>query len=164
MAKPKKKPEEIIVWTDGSAKKNPGPGGYAFLAYQGDVKVEQSQGYFLTTNNRMEIMAVIAALEELGPGKHFNIHTDSQFVIDSCTKWIRGWARNNWVTWGSGAPVKNPDLWKVMLELLNLNKVKWTKVKAHSGIPDNEYVDVKAKEAADNPEFHDTEYSGVANV
>lgn len=162
MKKPKKLPMVYKAYTDGSALGNPGPGGYAALVRCGDLEVTLSKGYYLTTNNRQEIMAVIATLEEFGPNQRFEIYTDSQYTIDGSTKWVRNWYRNDWLT-RNGDLVKNKDLWIILNELLRANKVKFFKVKAHSGIPDNEYVDKVAKEAAGTPTTHDTEYSGIVN-
>jgi ribonuclease HI len=163
MAKAKPKKEAIVyeVHTDGSALGNPGAGGYAAVVRCGDQKVTLSKGYFLTTNNRMEMMAVIATLEEFGPSAKINIYTDSQYTIDGSTRWVKNWRRNDWLTRG-GEPVKNKDLWIILNELLRVNKVKFIKVKAHSGIPDNEEADQLAKAAAAVPTTHDTEYSGLS--
>jgi ribonuclease HI len=163
MAKKKAKPEPIVyeVHTDGSALGNPGPGGYAAIVRCGDQKVTLSKGYFLTTNNRMEMMAVIATMEEFGPNARINIYCDSTYVIDGSTKWVRNWYRNNWLT-RDEKMVKNKDLWMIMNELLRVNKVKFTKVRAHSGVPDNEEADQLAKKAAATPTAHDTEYSGAS--
>lgn len=158
------KPAPVVykAHTDGSALGNPGPGGYAAVVRCGDQKVTLSKGYFKTTNNRMEILGVIATLEEFGPNQQFEIYTDSQYTIDGSTKWMKGWLRNGWISWKSGEMIKNQDLWKIMNELLKVNKVKFIKVKAHSGIPDNEEADQLAKAAAAKPEAHDTEYSGLS--
>lgn len=161
MAKRKREPIVYEAYTDGSALGNPGPGGYAAIVRCGDKKVILSKGYFLTTNNRMEMLGVIATLEEFGPNQRFNIYTDSQYTIDGSTKWVRNWYRNDWLT-RDGGMVKNKDLWMILNELLRVNKVKFIKVKAHSGIPENEAVDLLAKEAAANPTTHDTEYSGIS--
>lgn len=150
----KKKKEENLVYhayVDGSALGNPGPGGYAAIVTYGEAETELSKGYHLTTNNRMEIMAVIATLEEFGPNQEFIIYSDSQYTIDGSTKWVKNWKRNKWISWKSQAPIKNQDLWMVMEELLRVNKVQFVKVKAHSGIPGNERADVLAKKAAGSP-------------
>ena len=161
MAKAKKAPIVYEAHTDGSALGNPGPGGYGAVVRCGDQMVTLAKGYFLTTNNRMEIMAVIATLEEFGPNAKINIYTDSQYTIDGSTKWVRNWYRNDWLT-RDGNMVKNKDLWIILNELLRANKVKFIKVKAHSGIPDNELADQIAKDAAAAPTTHDTEYSGLS--
>lgn len=140
--------DSYIIYTDGSALENPGPGGYGVVAIYDNIVVDMSKGYTLTTNNRMEIMAVIVTLEEFGPGKHFTICTDSQYVIQGSTEWLNGWVRNNWIGYQSGTPVKNADLWKVLDELLKLNKVNFFKVAAHIGDPLNERADQLAKAAA----------------
>lgn len=162
VAKSKTPPVVIKAHTDGSALNNPGPGGYASVVRCGDLVVTLSKGYYLTTNNRMEIMGVIATLEEFGPGKHFEIYTDSQYTIDCSTKWLGGWNRTGYISLKTQQPIKNQDLWRIMHELLAVNKVKFIKVKAHSGIPDNELADKLAKEAASNPTVHDEEYKKVA--
>lgn len=150
MSKKKKLEDRYVAYTDGSAIKNPGPGGYgAIIRGPEGEEVKLSKGYKYTTNNRMEIMGVIAVLEHFGPNKTFEIHTDSSYVLNGCKSWVKYWARNNWVTFG-GTPVKNADLWKRVQELLAVNKVKLFKVKAHSGVYLNEVADELAKEAAYN--------------
>lgn len=162
MAKAKKEPIVYKVYTDGSALNNPGPGGYGALVRCGDLEVTLSKGYYLTTNNRMEMMSVIATMEEFGPNQKFDFYVDSSYVIDGSTSWIKNWYRNDWLTRKQEA-VKNKDLWVVMHELLQVNKVKFFKVKAHAGDPDNEYVDKVAKEAAAAPTTHDTGYTGISS-
>lgn len=156
MAKKKIKKEPVVyhAHTDGSALENPGPGGYASVVRCGDQLVTLSKGYFRTTNNRMEMMGVIATMEEFGPNAQFEFYSDSAYVINGSTSWVKNWYRNDWFTRG-GEPVKNKDLWIMMNELLKVNKVKFIKVKAHSGVPDNEQADQLAKEAARNPTTHD---------
>lgn len=156
MSKPKQ--DRYTIYTDGACKGNPGPGGYGIYAQFGDTVTELSKGYKYTTNNRMEVMAVIAALEEFGPGIKVDIYTDSDYVIKSATKWIKGWARNNWITYSNGQPVKNRDLHIVLNELLKLNKVKFHWVRGHSGVLGNERADKLASDACANPEFLDLEY------
>lgn len=151
---------DYIIYADGSALGNPGPGGYGIVARCGDTKVTLSKGYYRTTNNRMELMAVIAALEEFGPGIKVKIVTDSQYVIKSATIWMRGWIRNNWITYSTQQPVKNKDLHMVLNELLKKNKVKFEWVRGHTGVPDNEEADQLAKEAAKNPTQADTGFTG----
>ena len=146
------------IHTDGSALGNPGPGGYGIVARCGDTKVTLSKGYFKTTNNRQELMAVVVALEEFGPGIKVTIYTDSQYAINCATKWMRSWARNKWVTYQTQQPVKNKDILMVLAELMKVNKVNFVKVRAHSGVPDNEEADQLARNAAANPEVQDVEY------
>jgi len=156
MSKPKQ--DHYIIYADGACKGNPGPGGYGIYAQLGDVVTELSKGYQLTTNNRMELRAVIVALEEFGPGIKVDIYTDSDYVIKAATKWIKGWARNNWIAYGNGQPVKNKDLHMVLNELLKLNKVKFHWVRGHSGVHGNEMADKLASDACAKPELPDLGY------
>lgn len=146
-----------IVYTDGSALKNPGPGGYGIVLRLGSQMTTLSKGFKLTTNNRMEIMAVIVALQTIGEGKKVEIYTDSEYTINAITKWIFGWKKNNWIKQDGGA-VTNRDLIEQLDELVRLNKVTFIKVKAHVGIPDNELADKLAKEGAGNPTEVDEGY------
>lgn len=157
-------PAKYIAYTDGSALNNPGPGGYGAVVRCGDTKVTLSKGYYKTTNNRMEIMAVIATLEEFGPNETFDLYIDSEYVINGSTIWMRGWERNNWITFKTQTPVKNKDLWMIMSDLLKQNVVRFHKVRAHSGIPDNEEADKLAKDAARNPEVQDIEYMNLIGI
>ena len=137
----------IKIYTDGSCLENPGNGGWAAIINDvGDIK-KISGSEKNTTNNRMELMATINALKEIGSNKGVEIYTDSQYVKLGITVWINNWLKNNWQT-SKKEDVKNKDLW---LELYHLNKslnVKWNWVKAHSGNPSNEEVDLLAKKAA----------------
>ncbi len=148
---------EYHIYTDGSClDNNPagGPGGWAWVATFGDIKVEGSKGYFKSTNNRMEIMAVIEALSQLQEPSVVKIYTDSQYTIDGATKWVYGWIRKGWIRttqFGVTEEVKNKDLFQRLHLLTRFHKVEFIKVKAHCGIPDNERCDVLAKQAARNP-------------
>ena len=137
----------IKIYTDGSCLENPGSGGWAAIINdEGSIK-KISGSEKNTTNNRMELMAPINALKEIDPNKKIEIYTDSQYVKLGITEWINTWLKNNWKT-SKKENVKNKDLW---LELYSLNKslnVKWNWVKAHSGNPLNEEVDLLAKKAA----------------
>jgi ribonuclease HI len=161
MSKTKPAPIVYKVHTDGSALGNPGAGGYGIVLRCGDEKVTLSKGYFKTTNNRMELLAVIVLLETYGgTGNTFEVFTDSMYVIDGATKWHKSWARNNWITWRTQQPVKNSDLWKRAEPLLKENKIKFTWVKGHSGVPDNEEADQLAKAAAGAPTEVDEGFPG----
>lgn len=148
----------VHIFTDGSCLGNPGPGGYgALLNYSGQIK-ELSQGYTLTTNNRMEMLATIEALRALKQECKVEITTDSSYVKDGITKWIKNWQKNNWKT-ASKQPVKNVDLWKQLVEQVGRHQVNWHWVKGHSGHPENERVDDLAREAAESSDLlEDTGY------
>lgn len=147
----------LHVYTDGSSFGNPGPGGYAVVIQHMDNQIIQYKGFRWTTNNRMEMLSVIHALEELGPARKFVIYTDSQYTIDGCTGWVHGWSRNNWLT-RNGEPVKNKDLWMKLHQLVKENDVKFVKVKGHSGDLLNEVADFNAKKGSANPTDIDEEY------
>ena len=155
------KSPEWICYSDGSrlgeSGTDGGPGGWGYHAIYGDQIVEKSCGYFKTTNNRMEILAIISFLEEFQEPTKVTIRTDSQYTIDSVTKWIYGWIKNNWVT-SQGQPVKNKDLFERLFKLVKFHTVTFEKVLAHSGISGNERADELAKEAAGNPTLVDDGY------
>ena len=139
--------QKVTIHTDGSCLGNPGPGGWAaVLRYQGRER-ELSGGEALTTNNRMELMGAIMALEALSEPCRIVLHTDSQYVRQGITEWMANWVRRNWKTAG-GDPVKNRDLWERLHAANQRHKVDWRWVKGHSGNPDNERVDVLARDAA----------------
>lgn len=139
----------IKIFTDGAAKGNPGPGGYgAILDFKGKRK-ELSEGYRLTTNNRMELMAVIKALEAIKkPGWNVLIYSDSKYIVDAVEK---GWLKS-WVSKGFKGK-KNPDLWKRFLESYKKHHVKFQWVKGHAGHPENERCDQLAVQAAAGPDL-----------
>ena len=137
----------IKIYTDGSCLKNPGDGGWAAIININDELKKISGSVKDTTNNKMELMAPIKALQEIKEQQPIEIYTDSQYVKLGITEWINTWIKNNWKT-SKKEDVKNKDLW---IELYNLNKslnVKWIWVKAHAGNPLNEEVDLLAKKAA----------------
>ena len=147
--------QKVTIYTDGSARGNPdGPGGYgAILRYvdsRGQVhEKELSQGYEKTTNNRMEMMGVIAALEALRRPCQVDLYTDSQYVVNAFEKgWIRNWKKNGWKT-ASKEPVKNRELWERMLEAAKGHDLTFHWVKGHAGHPENERCDRLATSAAD---------------
>lgn len=140
--------KEVEIHTDGSCLGNPGPGGWAaVLRHQGRER-ELSGGEVLTTNNRMELMAAIMALEALTEPCQITLQTDSQYVRQGITEWMANWVRRNWKTAG-GDPVKNRDLWERLQAAKQTHKIEWRWVKGHSGDPDNERVDQMAREAAE---------------
>jgi ribonuclease HI len=138
----------VTIFTDGSCLGNPGPGGYAAVLLAGPHRMELAQGFSGTTNNRMELMAVIAGLESLKTKSAVEIVTDSQYVKKAFTdRWLAGWQKNGWKT-ASKQPVKNQDLWKRLVPLIAAHEVKWRWVRGHSGDPENERCDVLARGAA----------------
>lgn len=152
--------KHVQIFTDGSCLGNPGPGGYGALLIYNDHKKELSQGYKLTTNNRMEMLATIVALQSLTQPCTVTLTTDSQYVRQGITGWIKNWIKNNWRT-SSKQPVKNVDLWKVLYEETQRHKVDWKWVKGHSGHPENELVDDLARFAAEGKDLiEDTGYKG----
>lgn len=139
--------KQVSIHTDGACLGNPGPGGWAaLLRYQGRER-EIAGAEPLTTNNRMELMAAIAALETLSEPCNVTLHTDSQYVRQGITEWMPSWVRRNWKTSGGGA-VKNMDLWERLHAAHQRHSVDWRWVKGHSGDPDNERVDVLARDEA----------------
>jgi ribonuclease HI len=140
------KNKTIDIYTDGACSGNPGPGGWAaILRYEG-VEKEISGFEFKTTNNRMELMAAIKALETITKPLTINIHTDSKYVMDGITKWIVAWKKKDWRT-STGAEVKNLDLWQELDVLSQRYTINWVWVKGHSGHPENDRADLLARNA-----------------
>lgn len=137
----------VEIATDGACKGNPGPGGWGVLIRSGTAEKELSGGVAMTTNNRMELMAVIEALGALKRPCHVTLSTDSRYVMDGLTKWIKGWQRNGWKT-AAKQPVKNADLWQALLDAARPHHIDWVWVKGHAGHPDNERADTLASDAA----------------
>ncbi|MET0892293.1 MAG: ribonuclease HI [Pseudoxanthomonas sp.] len=140
--------KQITINADGSCLGNPGPGGWAALLRFGTIERELSGGEAHTTNNRMELMAAIMALEALSEPCRGSLQTDSQYVRQGITEWMGNWVRRNWKTAG-GAPVKNRDLWERLHAATQRHTIEWRWVKGHSCDPDNERVDLLAREAAE---------------
>ena len=129
----------VEIWTDGACSGNPGPGGWgALLRWRGQEK-ELSGGHVDTTNNRMELMAAICALESLKRPMQVVLTTDSVYVKDGITKWIHGWKKKNWKN------VKNPDLWQRLELATKPHSIDWKWIKGHSGHPENEHCDALAR-------------------
>jgi ribonuclease HI len=137
-------PPEIIIYTDGAASGNPGPGGYGVVLMSGSHRREISAGFKRTTNNRMELMAVCAGLEALKfEGCHVTIYTDSKYVADSVEKgWVFGWEKKQF------QKKKNPDLWARFLQAYRRHRVKFIWVRGHASVPENERCDFLAVEAS----------------
>ena len=134
----------IEIWTDGACSGNPGPGGWGAVIRTNGVDTELHGGEPATTNNRMELMAAIAALEHHVRGTKVTLHTDSTYVKDGLTKWMLGWKRNGWKT-ADKKPVKNQDLWMRLDAAAAGHKVDWRWVKGHSGHPENDRADALAR-------------------
>lgn len=141
--------KKVDVFTDGACKGNPGPGGWGVILRMGRHEKELSGSDESTTNNRMEMTAVIRGLNALIEPCDVTIHTDSRYVVDGMTKWIHGWKRNGWVN-ASKQPVRNAELWHDLIEAAQRHKVHWQWVKGHNGHPENERVDKLASDAAEN--------------
>jgi ribonuclease HI len=136
---------DIVIYTDGACSGNPGPGGWgALLSWKGQEK-ELFGGELESTNNRMELMAAIKALESLKRTGSIALYTDSTYVRDGITKWIHAWKRNGWRT-AAKKPVKNEDLWKRLEVALVGHSVEWHWVKGHAGHPENERADQLARD------------------
>lgn len=141
--------QRVIVYTDGGcAPTNPGPGGWAAILVRGTKEKEIKGGELNTTNNRMELMAAISALEAIKPGSEVDIHTDSQYVREGITKYINNWKRNGWRT-ASKQPVKNQDLWQRLEAARDAHTVHWHWVKGHSGHEFNDRADQLVRDARD---------------
>lgn len=136
----------MIVYTDGACRGNPGPGGWGALLRYGGVEKTLSGGEAETTNNRMELKAVIEALRALKRSCRVDLYTDSRYVRSGITQWLSRWQANGWRT-AARAPVKNQDLWRELDALRRRHRVDWHWVKGHSGHPDNEAADRLAKAA-----------------
>ena len=139
----------IKIWTDGSCLSNPGPGGWGFIATDGKNCAERWGGEKMTTNNQMELTAVIRALTAAHKHNEIEIHTDSQYVKNGMEKWIVKWKKNNWKT-ADKRPVKNQELWKKLDELASNIKIHWVWVRGHNGEEFNERVDELARGAAES--------------
>lgn len=137
---------EIEIWTDGACSGNPGPGGWGAILKKGEIEKELSGAEPATTNNRMELMAAIAALDALTRPCGVKLHIDSQYVRKGITQWIHGWKRNGWKT-ADRKPVKNEDLWRRLDEAASRHKIEWIWVKGHAGDVMNERADGLARGA-----------------
>ena len=139
--------KHVEVFTDGACKGNPGPGGWGALLRIGHHEKEMSGSEPETTNNRMEMLAAIKALQALNQPCQVTLHTDSKYVLDGITRWVFGWQKNGWKT-ADRKPVKNADLWQDLLAAARPHKVEWVWVRGHDGHPENERVDRLASDAA----------------
>ena len=138
----------VTIYADGGCRGNPGPGGWGVLLRLGDKEKELCGGEPDTTNNRMELTAVIRALEALKRPSTVAVHTDSQYVQKGISTWIHNWKRNGWRT-SDKKPVKNADLWQKLDTLAQQHEIKWLWVKGHAGHPGNEHADRLANRGID---------------
>jgi ribonuclease HI len=135
----------VAIWTDGACSGNPGPGGWGVILMAGEHRKELFGGEPDTTNNRMELMAAISALEALKKPCEITLHIDSQYVRQGITQWIHGWKKNGWKT-ADNKPVKNAELWQRLEEATKRHRIDWQWVKGHAGDPMNERADELARE------------------
>jgi ribonuclease HI len=140
--------ESINIYADGGCRGNPGPGGWGVLMQTGSAEKELWGGEANTTNNRMELTAVIRALEALKRPSVLSVHTDSQYVQKGISTWIHNWKRNGWRT-ADKKPVKNADLWQILDATAQQHEIKWLWVKGHAGHPGNERADALANRGID---------------
>ena len=142
--------QAVTIYTDGACKGNPGPGGWGVLLQSGEVRKELFGGELNTTNNRMEIMAVIEALSALKRPCHVTLYLDSEYVRKGITEWIAGWKARGWRT-AAKAPVKNVDLWQRLDALVagSGHRIDWRWVRGHAGDPGNERADALANRGVD---------------
>jgi ribonuclease HI len=138
--------KQVTIYTDGSCLNNPGPGGYGAVLIFAPHRREISGGFRLTTNNRMELMAVIQALETLKRPCDVVLYTDSVYVMKGMTEWLAQWKRRNWRT-ADRKPVKNVELWQRLEQAIHRHRVDWRWVRGHSGVPENERADELARRA-----------------
>jgi ribonuclease HI len=138
----------IEIFTDGACSGNPGPGGWGAILRSGETEKELFGGEADTTNNRMEMMAVIEALKQLKRPVEARVHTDSQYVQKGISEWIHGWKRRGWKT-ADKKPVKNEDLWRQLDTLAEPHTIEWCWVRGHDGHPENERADVLARRGVD---------------
>lgn len=143
----------VEIFTDGACRGNPGPGGWGVLLRIGDKEKELSGGEALTTNNRMELLAAIKALEALKRPCRVILHTDSVYVKDGITRWIHKWLQNGWRT-ADKKPVKNAELWQQLVDAAQPHRIEWRWVKGHSDHPENDRVDALACAEADKQRRH----------
>ena len=136
---------DVVIYTDGACSGNPGPGGWGAILMSGHHRKELSGGEANTTNNRMELFAAIAALEQLKGPSRVDLHTDSAYLRNGITQWIHGWKRNGWRT-ADRKPVKNAEFWQRLDEATRRHEISWHWVKGHSGHPENERADELARE------------------
>jgi ribonuclease HI len=148
---------QVVIYTDGACEGNPGPGGIGAVIFESGTRREISQGFRLTTNNRMEILAVVAGLEDLEGPSQVRVFSDSKYVVDAMTQgWVRNWETSDWVRKG-GKRVPNADLWKRLLPLVDRHDVSFEWVKGHAGDTNNERADRLSYAAIERPDLLEDE-------
>ncbi|TCD06215.1 ribonuclease HI [Erythrobacteraceae bacterium CFH 75059] len=140
--------KHVEIFTDGACKGNPGPGGWAALLRMGRHEKELSGNESETTNNRMEMIAIIRGLGALIEPCMVTVHTDSRYVVDGITKWVHGWKKRGWIS-ASRKPVRNADLWHELIAAAAPHQIEWVWVRGHAGHPENERVDQIASRQAE---------------
>ena len=150
LRKLKKMMPRVEIYTDGACSGNPGVGGWAALLRAKGKEKELSGGEILTTNNRMELMAVIQALNALKTSCNITLYTDSKYVMNGITEWLENWKKNGFKTSNKKSPVKNVDLWMTLDALIQNHEIRWVWVKGHAGVEENERVDALARKEVQN--------------
>jgi len=140
--------KKIDIYTDGACRGNPGPGGWGALLIYKDADKAIYGGEIDTTNNRMEMTAIIEALKIVKMDCNITLYTDSKYVMDGITKWLPNWKKKGWIT-SNKKPVKNKDLWQILEESISKHNIEWQWVKGHAGIPGNEKADELANQGID---------------
>ena len=140
--------KKIDIYTDGACRGNPGPGGWGALLIYKDADKTIYGGEKNTTNNRMEMTAIIEALKIVKMDCDITLYTDSKYVMDGITKWLPNWKKKGWIT-SNKKPVKNKDLWQILEECISKQNIEWQWVKGHAGIPGNEKADELANQGID---------------
>jgi len=140
--------KKIDIYTDGACRGNPGPGGWGALLIYKDANKTIYGGEIDTTNNRMEMTAIIEALKTVKMDCNITLYTDSKYVMDGITKWLSNWKKKGWIT-SNKKPVKNKDLWQILEESISKHNIEWQWVKGHAGIPGNEKADELANQGID---------------
>ena len=140
--------KKIDIYTDGACRGNPGPGGWGALLIYKDADKAIYGGEIDTTNNRMEMTAIIEALKIVKMDCNITLYTDSKYVMDGITKWLSNWKKKGWLT-SKKKPVKNKDLWQILEESISKHNIEWQWVKGHAGIPGNEKADELANQGID---------------
>ena len=154
--------KQVTIYTDGACSGNPGAGGYGIVLLYGNARKELSEGYRLTTNNRMEVLAAIKALEALKEPCEVKLYSDSKYLVDAINRgWVKNWEKNNWYR-NKKEKASNIDLWQRLLELIKIHHVTFLWVKGHAANPENERCDTLARQAIVSTDLkNDENYSAM---